>query len=193
MKYLGRTPNHDDSVEAFALSSGYDITAKAWKARFGVPYSVCGCVPDPDAESRASRFVSKLSSIGSKKEKEIVPNGRPINNRPDLVSIEDNEADSSHPSEHNLQFGDPNDPMTNWKKNVREKKSEKCISSAKKGGTRDPWRALQAERAEKRRNADHREAFTNPYYGYGYYYPYWGVSMAVPFGSVQDGWKDNTC
>jgi hypothetical protein len=185
MNYLRRTPNHEDSVEASTLSTGYDITAKAWRARFGVPYSVCGCVPDPDAESRVSRFVSKLSSIGSKKDKEVLPDSRPINNRPDLVSIEDDEADSSHPSEHNLQFGDPNDPMTKLQKAAREKKSEKCLASAKKGAMKDPWRALQAERAERNRlrgEENHREAFTNPYYGYGYYYPYWGVSMAIPFG-----------
>lgn len=128
-----------------------------------------------------SRFTSKITSIG-KKEKDGAHVPLPVNNRPDLVSIEDDEADSSHPSEHNLQFGDPNDPMTKWKKDLREKKSLKCAASAKKGGSKDPWRALQAERNEKREKDRHREAFTDPYYGYGYYYPYWGVSMAIPFG-----------
>jgi hypothetical protein len=116
-----------------------------------------------------------------------------VNTRPDLVTTEDHEANSSHPSEHNMYFGDPSDNLTQLKKQVREKKSTKCIESAKKGAEKDPWRALQAERAEKNRVAEldgkegdvkqrHREAFTDPYHGYGYYYPYWGVSMAVPLG-----------
>ena len=42
---LGRTPDHDDKVEEEALSSAYDITARAWQQRFHVPYSVCGCTP----------------------------------------------------------------------------------------------------------------------------------------------------
>lgn len=179
MAYLGRTPNHDDSVDALALSSGYDITAKAWKARFGVPYSICGCVPDPDAESRISRFASKITNIGKDKNKDAAP-GLPVNTRPDLVTLEDEDADSSHPSEHNIEFGDPKNSIASWKKGVREKHAEKCLASAKKGAARDPWRALQVQRNGKRDT--HQEAFTNPYYGYGYYYPYWGVSAAIPFG-----------
>ncbi|KAG8768001.1 hypothetical protein FRC15_005345, partial [Serendipita sp. 397] len=35
LRFLQRFPNHDDSVEPLLLSKGYDITAKAWKARFG--------------------------------------------------------------------------------------------------------------------------------------------------------------
>ncbi|KAG8785422.1 hypothetical protein FRC16_001948, partial [Serendipita sp. 398] len=64
LQYLGRFPNHDDSVASPLLSAGYDLTAKAWKSRFGVPYSVCGCIPDTDTESRLSRFTSKITSIG---------------------------------------------------------------------------------------------------------------------------------
>jgi len=35
---------------------------------------------------------------------------------------------------------------------------------------------------KKRKDLNHHEAFTGPHYGYGYYYPDWGVSMNVPFG-----------
>lgn len=188
---LQRTPNHDDNVDATSLSTAYDITAKAWKARFGVPYSVCGCIPDRDSESRMSRFASKISSFGHKREKSISKASTLVNPRPDLVTTEDHEADTSHPSEHNAYFGNPSDQQAQWKKEYRERKSMKCLASAKKEGDRDPWRALQVERAEKRQLAlldgkgstrNHREAYTDPYIGYGYFYPYWGVSMAVPPG-----------
>lgn len=187
--FLGRTPNHDDNVEAYSLGKGYDITAKAWKARFGVPYSVCGCVPDPDPESRLSKFASKIANIGSKKEKPD-PNGPPpvlVNHRPDLVATELSEADSSHPSEHNLQWGeasgDPHHANAKVTRDARERRSQKYTEKAKKAAHKDPWRALQAERKEKRRDR-HREAFTDPHLGYGSYYPYWGVSAAVPYGYV---------
>ncbi|PVF99604.1 hypothetical protein CPB86DRAFT_813763 [Serendipita vermifera] len=189
---LQRTPNHEDNVESNSLSKAYDITAKAWKARFGVPYSVCGCIPDPDPEPPLSRLLSKLSSFLHKNEES---NSRRetilVNTRPDLVTTEDHEADTSHPSEHNADFGDPNDKPAQWKKERRERKSVQRVASAQKGGDKDLWRDLQAKRAEKRRlallyggddNRWHREAFTDTHHGYGYYYPYWGVSAAVPIG-----------
>ncbi|CAG8633732.1 10603_t:CDS:2, partial [Acaulospora colombiana] len=192
---LQRTPNHDDNVDATSLSTAYDITAKAWKVRFGVPYSVCGCIPDKGPESRTSRFSFKLSSFGHKREKSNTrKEGMVVNSRPDLVSTEDHEADTSHPSEHNAYFGNPSGQLAQWKKEYREKKSMQCVASAKKEGARDPWNALQAERAEKRHLASldgtdgnrgrHREAFTDPYYGYGYYYPYWGAVVGRVVGRV---------
>ncbi|PVF99608.1 hypothetical protein CPB86DRAFT_282499 [Serendipita vermifera] len=190
--YLQRTPNHDDNVEATSLSTAYDITAKAWKARFGVPYSVCGCIPDRDSESRLSRFISRLSSFGHRREKSnSTSDDTLVNTRPDLVTTEDHEADTSHPSEHNVYFGDPNDKHIKSKTAKREKKSVRCTANAKKGGDRDRWRALQAERAEKNKLAalddkegdnKHKEAFTDPHHGYGHYYAYWGVSAAIPLG-----------
>ncbi|KAG8807416.1 hypothetical protein FRC17_004468 [Serendipita sp. 399] len=205
VRILERFPNHDDSVDALHLSKGYDITAKAWKLRFGVPYSVCGCTPDRECESRLSRFVSRITSIGSSIGVGVGGSGSSsggghqrsksasssverneglhvLNSRPDLVSTEEDEADSSHPSEHNLLFGDPDDPKALGKGKLREKKSVKCAANAKKAASRDPWRGLQAERNEQRKKEGHKEAFTDPHYGYGAYYPYWGVSAAVPVG-----------
>ncbi|KAG8812482.1 hypothetical protein FRC18_002927 [Serendipita sp. 400] len=199
-RFLQRVPNHDDNVEPLLLSKGYDITAKAWKARFGVPYSVCGCVPDGDSESLLSRFTSKIignsgsshkrdssvssidstSSSGHKREKSVTTLEPVVNSRPDLVSTEEDEADASHPSEHNQQFGDPDGRPAFKAAYLREKRSAKCVASAKKGASRDPWRGLQAERNERRK--EHKEAFTDPHYGSGAYYPYWGVSVAIPLG-----------
>ncbi|KIM24558.1 hypothetical protein M408DRAFT_27025, partial [Serendipita vermifera MAFF 305830] len=36
--YIGRTPDHEDSVESSVISKGYDNTAKSVEKRFGVPY-----------------------------------------------------------------------------------------------------------------------------------------------------------
>jgi len=142
-------------------------------------------VPDPDQESRISRLATRISTLASKKGKSPAPSVPPVNTRPDLVSVEEGEADSSHPSEHNINFGDPKSAETLKQKAIREKRALKCVASAKKGASRDPWRGLQAERNEKRKEENHKEAFTDPNYGYGHYYPYWGVSTAIPYGYVQ--------
>ncbi|KAG8808965.1 hypothetical protein FRC17_003680, partial [Serendipita sp. 399] len=187
LRLLRRTPNHDDSVDSLCLSKGYDITAKAWKLRFGVPYSVCGCAPDGEVESTMSRFTSKITAIGTgssrKQQRDKSSDGSRVpNSRPDLVSTAEDEADTSHPSEHNLRFGDPNNPIVRERGLSREKQVAKSVAIAKKGGSRDPWKGLQAERSEQRKKEGHKEAFTDPESGYGTYFPYWGVSTAIPIG-----------
>ncbi|CAG8702784.1 11754_t:CDS:2, partial [Acaulospora colombiana] len=190
--YLQRTPNHDDNVEATSLSIAYDVTAKAWKDRFGVPYSVCGCIPDRVPGNRLSRFISRLSIFGHKHEKsDNSTEDTLVNTRPDLVTTEDHEADTSHPSEHNVYFGDPNNKKTKSRSTKRERKSIRCVANVKKSGDKDQWRVLQAERAEKTQlgllddkdgNKKHKEAFTDIHHGYDHYYAYWGVSAAIPLG-----------
>ncbi|KIM19493.1 hypothetical protein M408DRAFT_55688, partial [Serendipita vermifera MAFF 305830] len=73
----------------------------------------------------------------------------PFNARPDLVTIKDDEADSSHPSEHNLYFEDPGSLTTKLKSDARRKKSMNCVASATKGASRDRWRALKAARSKR--------------------------------------------
>ena len=148
-----------------------------------MPYSVCGCVPDPDHESRIGRLASKISHLAIRKDKSPAPGAPPANPRPDLVCVKEEEADSSHPSEHNINFGDPKSVETLKQKEAREQRAMECVASAKKAAAWDPWRGLQVARNEKRRDENHREAFTDPYW-YGYYYPYWGVSAAIPIGYV---------
>jgi hypothetical protein len=142
---------------------------------FGVPYSVCGCVPDPDRESGtfsrlASRFQSSKGQLVSL-----------VNRRPDLVSTEDEDANASHPSEHNVEFGDPNSQKARRALGKREAKAQGRLRKAKQACTspkRDPWVQLQAERSSKRDG--HKEAFTDPMLGA--YYPYWGITMFPPYG-----------
>uniref|UniRef100_A0A0K3CG13 Uncharacterized protein n=1 Tax=Rhodotorula toruloides TaxID=5286 RepID=A0A0K3CG13_RHOTO len=40
MRTIGRAVDHDDKVAEGTLANGFDITAQAWWARFGVPYSI---------------------------------------------------------------------------------------------------------------------------------------------------------
>ncbi|CAG7854222.1 SubName: Full=Uncharacterized protein {ECO:0000313/EMBL:CCA67541.1} [Serendipita indica DSM 11827] len=173
---VGRFPNHDDNIGPNILSTAYDLTAKAWKRRFGVPYSICGCVPDGEPESRISKFAFKISS-GFKKRDDS--HGSPANNtRPDLVSTEEDEADSSHPSEHTIKFVNPSDATMAKVRADRQHRVDKCVASARNGAARDPWRGLQAERSKRE---GHKEAFTDSH-SYAAYYPYWGVSAAIPLG-----------
>ena len=146
---------------------------------FGVPYSVCGCVPDPDeASGTLSRLAARLRS----------PKEQPaplVNPRPDLVSTEDEDANASHPSEHNVELGDPLSQTTRIAIHKRADKADSRLTRARKACTnpkRDPWVQLQAERNAKRDG--HKEAFTDPMLGAAAYYPYWGITMFPPYGSV---------
>ena len=146
---------------------------------FGVPYSVCGCVPDPD---KASGSLSRLASKFWSSKSQPVPL---VNSRPDLVSTEDEDANASHPSEHNVEFGDPTSPTARRALGKREAKSQGRFNKAKQACTspkRDPWVQLQAERNSKRDG--HKEAFTDPMVGAAAYYPYWGITMFPPYGYV---------
>jgi hypothetical protein len=145
-----------------------------------VPYSVCGCAPEPDLpppapprkESFTRRLTHRLTHIRKNKGKNPLPAVNPVNTRPDLVSTEEDAANCSHPSEHNVQV----------QRNSREIWVQHCFASAKRGTVRDPWRALRFERNERRRERDHREEVTDQFHEYGNYYSYWGVSMAIPSG-----------
>ncbi|GAA5975153.1 hypothetical protein JCM11641_004367 [Rhodosporidiobolus odoratus] len=94
--YVGRFVDHDDKVEENALATGFDDTAKAWQARFGVPYFRCGCPPPPTAAS-LSRLTSRLTS----RQSSSFPPGT-ISPLPSALSTLDfSEARATHASEHN--------------------------------------------------------------------------------------------
>jgi len=148
---------------------------------FGVPYSVCGCVPDPDGASGTfSRLAAKFRSSKDQP-------AQLVNPRPDLVSTEDEDANASHPSEHNVEVGDPSSQIAQHALNKRTTKVERRLNKAKQACTnpkRDPWVQLQAERHTKRDG--HKEAFTDPMLGAAAYYPYWGITMFPAYGSVAE-------
>ncbi|KAF8317035.1 uncharacterized protein EI90DRAFT_2943755 [Cantharellus anzutake] len=155
---LGRTPDHDDKVEEGALSSAYDITARAWGARFGVPYSVCGCTP----LTSTNRLMNKVSRIlGGKKSQD-----KPIQNtRPDLVSTLDDDADATHPSEHNSVVI-PNHDAHRAERARKLGKRIKELEKDKEKGRLTDWEKLRLERMQRE---GHDRAFI-----YGAV-PYWGL------------------
>lgn len=179
MRTLGRSPNHDDNLQPTTLGSSYDWTAQAWKERYGVPYSVCGCMPDHDKSKPSGNRLSKIFGKDKKEERRnsgVIPNARP-----DLVSTDPNDADASHASEHPVNFGDPSSMEARKAVALRDLEVKACTATAKKEAANDPWKALQLQR-QTSRTVYHREAFTDT--SHSNYYKYWGVSMAIPFGCV---------
>ncbi|KPV73509.1 uncharacterized protein RHOBADRAFT_54728 [Rhodotorula graminis WP1] len=88
----GRFIDHDDKVEEGALATGFDVTARAWKSRFGVPYSTCGCpLPSQPPLSRLSAKLGLSSSAPAS-----YPPGALITLAPSC-----DDADATHPSAHN--------------------------------------------------------------------------------------------
>lgn len=180
IQYIARTPDHDDKVEEGALSNGYDITARAWKvcalcspisfryllaprsfqARFGVPYSVCGCAP-----VSTGGVTEKLSKLFKSKPE---PTGDSlVNTRPDLVSIEDSDADATHPSEHNsvvlVKHAASEAARANRQKKLAKRMKE--LEKDAQKGKLDDWERLRAERM---RRDGHDTAFFMMM-------PYWGM------------------
>ncbi|KAG9034217.1 hypothetical protein FRB95_013498 [Tulasnella sp. JGI-2019a] len=98
---MGIVPDHDDKVTQSALSTAYDETAAAWKARFSVPYSVCGC--PPPIKSKSTSPITSILNFSRKGKGKAAPNElSSINNpRPDLVAASDVSAEDTHPSDHN--------------------------------------------------------------------------------------------
>ncbi|PPQ83878.1 hypothetical protein CVT24_006423, partial [Panaeolus cyanescens] len=111
--YVGRYIDHDDKVEGLRLSSSFDITCKAWKDRFGIPYTHCGC-PHPGQKAEdlddPHSFGKRISRIfGSSSKTEVTANGssgfqqseKPVKN---LLIPSTERADAmsaTHPSDHN--------------------------------------------------------------------------------------------
>ncbi|KAF8967533.1 hypothetical protein BDZ97DRAFT_1916819 [Flammula alnicola] len=86
--YVGRFIDHDDKVEGLKLSSAFDITCQAWKERFNVQYTHCGCpVPGTSIGQRLSRLIKIYAPPPPS-------HLTPFSDRPDLLS-------ATHPSDHN--------------------------------------------------------------------------------------------
>lgn len=190
LAYLGRTPDHDDKVEEGALSAAYDVTARAWQSRFGVPYSVCGC---GNSAGGVTDKISRLFISSSKSGEKSAKSGVSVdgssssaamiaarkNPRPDLISVDDGDADATHPSEHNSVLV-VRHPLSEYSRKLREKKLQKrkkeMLKIIEKGKYKDEWERLRFERAlaneRKQKRAGDRRGHDDAFMAV---VPYWGM------------------
>ena len=131
------------------------------KERFGVPYSLCGCSPDPPPGT--------LSKLASRLFTSDPLGGTPAHDkRPDLVSIETNDVDATHPSEHNSAFM-ARHPALRKRREKRESRVQEAVTEAIKTRTKNEvkgkeqtWTDIQLQNRENERD-DHREAYSSTY------------------------------
>ncbi|KDQ09178.1 hypothetical protein BOTBODRAFT_179194 [Botryobasidium botryosum FD-172 SS1] len=150
---LKRILNHDDRVEEERLSNSFDRTARAWKRRFGVPYSFCGhSQPAEGLCGKFKRFTSKVLKTLAL-----------VSCRPDLVSTAGDDAEET--SRSSVLF--VNHPSARKKREKHEAARTKRLERARQldeKGKGDGWNALLAKRRQ-----NHPDSFI-------YAYPYWGIT-----------------
>jgi hypothetical protein len=158
------------------LQAAYDETARAWKAQFGVPYSVCGCMMDAPEEKPVKEKPSlrrSLTSQSSRKKKTAEYS--------DHLSCNMGDIDSSHPSDHNIHRRSTTIGANQLARIARQMASKERAARALEGKNQnvlEEFQKLQAGRRQTR--SEHPEAFTEE--GDGQYHMYWGVSAIVPYG-----------
>ncbi|KAF9535191.1 hypothetical protein CPB83DRAFT_924921 [Crepidotus variabilis] len=179
--YVERFIDHDDKIEGLRLSSAFDITCRAWKERFHVDYTHCGCpIPGDSIGRRLSKLVGMHPPAPPSY---LVPF-----NRPDLLS-------GTHPSDHNaVRFMDPNPTahkmMEQRYEGLRKKKDKEAKKAAKKA------EKLEAEgklglRGPHAHSEDRNRSANDPYYygygpyGYGYGYPF--IAPVPIYGPIGGG------
>ncbi|KAG8905515.1 hypothetical protein FRB99_008774 [Tulasnella sp. 403] len=162
LEIIGTIPDHDDKVSQDTLSSSYDYTAEIWKRRFGVPYSVCGCLP-PSTRLKPATLIS----LFKKKDPSSIPTL--INLHPDLISTDDATANETHPSDHNgvaiLNSRDASRAKADARRHLLDQRAKQITSKLKKAAraTGDAAVELQWEAMQLERNREnHTQAFLAP-------------------------------
>ncbi|KAJ7048381.1 hypothetical protein C8F01DRAFT_1282707 [Mycena amicta] len=114
--YVGLFIDHDDKVEESKLSTSFDTTSTAWKKRFGVQYTYCGC---PLLGDTVGQRLSRL--VGTK--------GNPSYLQPPQL---EKSLNATHPSDHDAVF-----PA------VGGDKARDRLLKGKKGGKDDGPKCIQ--------------------------------------------------
>ncbi|SGY62709.1 BQ5605_C007g04725 [Microbotryum silenes-dioicae] len=174
ISHVGRFIDHDDKVEENTLSNAFDLTANAWQARFGVPYSICGC-PLP-SEGTLQKLNTKLFGSTGKKRKGYTSTV--------ILGLTSStlDADATHPSEHNsihIVGHHRAEKLRSKRKKELETRKERDTRRGTKGKM-DPY-VLERQRA-------HNAAYLAPvafmpYYGF-YGYPVGAGACAATTGGV---------
>ncbi|KAG8971609.1 hypothetical protein FRC05_010955 [Tulasnella sp. 425] len=183
-------PDHDDKVGQGALSTAYDKTAEGWKERFGVPYSVCGCLPPIKAldvgEGGSSGGFSLFSKKG--KSKAAPASEMPFTNpRPDLIATSNDAEGQTHPSEHYsvviINPGQPNKTQAQLRTQELTKRANELGKAVEKGKV-DGWAELMHQR-----EVDHTPSFLCPVqYGVAQ-----GDCTALSGGAVEGNFEIGEC
>lgn len=99
---MARFIDHDDKVSEVRLGDAYDLTSRAWLARFKVPYSQCGCHQGDlsDIDGGLSAVIPDKLKFWNKGESKTDQRRRAIERV--IAGMEQGEKDASHPSVHNL-------------------------------------------------------------------------------------------
>ncbi|KAF7304498.1 hypothetical protein HMN09_00852200 [Mycena chlorophos] len=93
-KYVNVFVDHDDKVEENRLSTSFDDTGSAWKRRFGVEYTYCGCfLPGTSVGSRLAKLMGSKDHSHTKNPSYLEPPAKT--------------ASATHPSAHNAVFRPP--------------------------------------------------------------------------------------
>ncbi|KAG5637807.1 hypothetical protein H0H81_003139 [Sphagnurus paluster] len=172
MTYVGRYVDHNDKVEEEKLASSFDITCRAWKDRFQIPYTHCGCpLPGQTIGQRLSRLVKNHNL----KPSYLIPPPRE-----DLLA-------ATHPSDHNAVFLFQHKHAGEAAQERRRAKFEKRqareaqelakaqVKTSEKGDMKIQEKVPRETAEEERRLSDaraygHAAAFLIPvplFYGYG--------------------------
>ncbi|KAI0683786.1 hypothetical protein BC835DRAFT_1422969 [Cytidiella melzeri] len=89
-EYLNRFVDHDDKIEESFLATSFDESCRAWKERFGAPYTYCGCpLPGERIGERFARLKQRMQRTKNETDSDLLP----INHA--------NGSAATHPSEHN--------------------------------------------------------------------------------------------
>lgn len=162
-RYVKRFIDHDDKVENVQLAAAFDITCNAWKERFNVKYTYCGCpLPGDTIGQRLSRLISLTPT--PQPPSQLVPP-----DRPDLLA-------ATHASDHNAVHFKPKNKRAHMISVLRysraTQKRQKVLAKAAKAAQKaaKKGRGLPAYRATV---PSHAGAFLIPvplvFGGYGGY------------------------
>jgi len=154
--YVGRYVDHDDKVEENYLSTAFDATCRAWKARFKIAYMRCGCPPPGDTLKQ--KVLSKLNRKSQFQQPSFLSPLHPVGT--DFLQ-------ATHPSDHNSVFAFHLQSQSEASRRSRQTK-------VMKRRQRDAEKVKQGkfDGESYHRGEEHGQAFLTPIpachvYGYG--------------------------
>ncbi|TFK33265.1 hypothetical protein BDQ12DRAFT_738868 [Crucibulum laeve] len=143
VQYVGRFIDHDDKVGGIRLSSAFDMTCRAWKSRFNLQYTHCGCpIPGDTIGQKLRRLMAgPTTDVPSLHHTHLIPPQNP------------HALDGSHPSDHNAVRVLPQNKRMHQFAHRRYDKQRKKAERA---------RSMSLGAGDRRRRNEHEPAFLVP-------------------------------